>query len=331
MVSGENGAGKTSLLEALAYGCRLSSFRGSPRESLVNSDAKEAIVRLECIEQERRSLIEVEIAPKRRDRALLNRRRVRGAQELMETLRVSVFTPDDLVVVKSGPQERRDYLDDALVAAQPSKGVVRQTVERILRQRSTLLRQSGGIASPELLATLDVWDEKLATAGGKLIEAREAFLGELEPLASQAFCNLTRRHDELHLVYERSFSGDLYEALLRSRREDLRRGMTTIGPQRDEILITAGGLDARTRLSQGRQRCATLALRLAAHGAVTAAAGSRPVLLLDDAFSELDEATTWALLAELPPGQAVLTTAGPVPSGARPAKVVRLATGAFIS
>ena len=136
--------------------------------------------------------------------------------------------------------------------------------------------------------------------------------------------------EELSLVYERSFSGELGEALVRARRDDLRRATTTVGPQRDEVMIAAGGLDARTRLSQGRQRCATLALRLAAHGAVTRAAGSAPVLLLDDAFSELDEATTRSLLAELPPGQAVLTTAGPIPTGARPAAVVRLAAGAVV-
>jgi DNA replication and repair protein RecF len=274
--------------------------------------------------------VEIEVVPGRRDRTLRNRQRVVGVHQLIETMRVSVFTPDDLALVKGGPQQRRDYLDDALVAARPRQLHVRQTVERILRQRAMLLRQSGGLASPEVLATLDVWDEELASAGSALIDARETFLAELEPLASQAFQGLTRRQDELRLVYERSFSGDLRTALNRSRRDDLRRGTTTIGPQRDEILIVAGGLDARTRLSQGLQRCATLALRLAAHGAVTVAAGCRPVLLLDDAFSELDEATTRALLTELPAGQAVLTTAGPVPAGAHPAEVVRLAAGALV-
>ncbi len=251
-------------------------------------------------------------------------------QDLLETLRVSVFTPDDLVLVKGGPQERRNYLDDALVAARPSELVVRQTVERILRQRSALLRQCGGVASADVLATLDVWDEKLGEAGGRLVRAREAFLAKLEPLAREAFHRLTRRDDDLSLVYQRSFSGDLAEALHRSRREDLHRGMTTVGPQRDEILITADALDARTRLSQGRQRCATLALRLAAHRAVTAIAGSCPVLLLDDAFSELDEATVGALLGELPRGQAILTTAGAVPAGACPATVVHLVAGALV-
>ncbi|MGD0344716.1 MAG: DNA replication and repair protein RecF [Acidimicrobiales bacterium] len=330
VVTGDNGAGKTSLLEAVGYASTLSSFRGSPKESLVQRGAETSVIRLESVENDRCSLVEIEIVPERRDRVQRNRQRVVRAQELLETLRVSVFTPDDLALVKGGPQERRDFLDDALVAARPAQLTVRQTVERILRQRSALLRQAGGVASPDVLATLDVWDEKLAQAGGALVGARETFLAELQPLAIEAFRRLTGCDEELSLIYERSFSGELGEALARARRDDLRRAATTVGPQRDEIVIVAGGLDARTRLSQGRQRCATLALRLAAHGAVTRAAGGAPVLLLDDAFSELDEATARSLLAELPPGQAVLTTAGPIPTGARAAAVVHLAAGAVV-
>jgi DNA replication and repair protein RecF len=331
VITGENGAGKTSVLEAIGYASSLSSFRGSPRESLVRAGAQRSIIRLEAAEGERRALVEIEISPEHRDRVQRNRHRVLRSQELLETLRVSVFTPDDLALVKGGPQERRDFLDAALVAARPDRLPLREAVDRILRQRSTLLRQSGGVPSPDVLATLDVWDEKLGQSGGELIRAREAFLAELEPLAATAFRRLARLDDELKLVYQRSFGGELADALGRSRKEDLRRGTTTIGPQRDEILITAGGLDARTRLSQGRQRCVTLSLRLATHAAVTAAAGSRPVLLLDDAFSELDEETTRSLLAVLPAGQAVLTTTGAIPAGADPAAVVRLAAGGIVA
>ena len=330
MITGENGSGKTSVLEAIGYASTLSSFRGSPRESLVRTGAEGSIIRLEAQEDERRTVVEIEISPRRRDRVQRNRHRVLRSQELLETLRVSVFTPDDLALVKGGPQERRDFLDAALVAAHPDRLPLRETVERVLRQRSTLLRQSGGTPSADALATLDVWDEKLAQSGGELIRAREAFLAELEPLAAAAFRSLARRDDDLRLVYQRSFSGELADALGRFRREDIRRGTTTVGPQRDEVLITTGGLDARTRLSQGRQRCVTLSLRLATHAAVTATAGSRPVLLLDDAFSELDEETTRSLLTVLPAGQAVLTTTGAIPEGAHPAAVVRLAAGGLV-
>jgi DNA replication and repair protein RecF len=131
----------------------------------------------------------------------------------------------------------------------------------------------------------------------------------------------------LQLRYTRSFEGSLADAIAKARDDDLRRQVTTVGPQRDDLEISAGGLDARTRLSQGRQRCVALALRLATHRHVTDVTGVTPVLLLDDAFSELDEPTARALVTELPIGQALLTTAGTLPPGASPELVVELANG----
>lgn len=330
VVTGENGAGKTSILEAIAYASTLTSFRGSPRDSLVRNTRDRAFVRLEVETDGRSSLIEIEIVPDERDRAQLNRRRVRRASELLETLRVTVFTPDDLALVKAGPQNRRLFLDDALVASEPRRLATRQAVERVLRQRATLLRQSGGHASPDVLSTLDVWDAQLAAAGSELVAGREALVRELEPLASDAYGHLTGSDDALRLDYERSFEADLAEALVSARKEDLRRGVSTVGPHRDDLGVFAGGLDARTRLSQGRQRCVTLALRLATHRVVAARSGTPPVLLLDDAFSELDEHTARALFAELPDDQALLTAAGPLPPDAEPAMLVRIAEGAIL-
>jgi DNA replication and repair protein RecF len=257
----------------------------------------------------------------------LNRQRVARPHELLETLRTTVFTPDDLALVKAGPQERRDFLDDVAAGAHPQLTVVRQNVERILRQRNLLLRQAGGRLNSDVASTLDVWDYQLVVAGTKLTEAREAIVLELEPLTSNAYARLTSSRVGLGLRYRRSFGPDLGAALERSREEDLKRGLTTVGPHRDELEIESDGLDARTRLSQGRQRCVTLALRLAAHEVVGAHAGSAPVLLLDDAFSELDDATARALVNELPPGQAILTTAGPIPPGATPGAIARMADG----
>jgi DNA replication and repair protein RecF len=134
-----------------------------------------------------------------------------------------------------------------------------------------------------------------------------------------AFSRLTKLDDALELTYEPSYHGDFETALASARVEDLKRQTTGVGPHRDEVLIALGDLDARSRLSQGRQRAVTLALRLASHEVVTDHVESRPLLLLDDAFSELDEATANALVQELPQGQAVLTTAGPLPVGLEPA------------
>ncbi len=331
MVSGENGAGKTSMLEAIAYGSALRSFRNSPRESLVRTGASSATVRMEVTDGSHRSLVEIGIAPPARDQVLRNKQRVLRAQELLETVRTTIFTPDDMALVKAGPQERRDFLDDLAVSARPRLLPVRQAVERVLRQRNVLLRQAGGRETRDVAATLDVWDDQLARAGSELTEARETLVVELLPLASSAFVRLTNLEQGLGLEYRRSYDGDLAGALAARRGEDLRRQMTTAGPHRDELLVASGGLDARTRLSQGRQRCVTLALRLGAHAVVGMRAGVPPVLLLDDAFSELDDTTARALVAELPLGQAILTTAGPLPPGARPDAVVELRGGRIVA
>ncbi len=318
------------MLEAIAYASTLGSFRGTPRDALIRDGLSRSVIRLDAVTDERPERIEVEISRDRRDRVLRNHQRPRRNAELLEVLRVTVFTPDDLALVKGGPQHRRDYLDDALVAAYPFRLELRQNVEKILRQRGSLLRQSGGYLSREIVSSLDVWDAQLSIVGEELICAREALLTQIAPLANAAFRDLTRTEDSLELEYLRSFEGTLADALKLSRQDDARRAMTTIGPHRDDFAIRVGPLDARTRVSQGRQRCATLALRLAAHGAVREAAGTSPVLLLDDAFSELDEATARALFEELPKGQAILTTAGPLPPGAKPVLIIRVADGELV-
>lgn len=291
---------------------------------------RQAVVRAETGSDGRDELVEIELVRDGRDRVLRNHHRPRRNAELLETLRVTVFTPDDLALVKGGPQYRRDYLDNALVAAYPRRLELRQNVERIVRQRGSLLRQAGGHSSREVETTLDVWDEQLAVAGEELIRARQDLLEEIAPLADIAFRDLTGADEQLRLSYRPSFQGKLAEALKAARGEDLRRQATTVGPHRDDIDAMVGTLDVRTRVSQGRQRCATLALRLAAHGAVTAASGTSPVLLLDDAFSELDEPTAEALFRELPAAQALLTTAGALPPGANPAAVVLVDDGRIV-
>ncbi len=327
VIVGENGSGKTSLIEAIGYLSMLHSFRSSPREALVRRGSEKALIRAELAEGTRLVTVEIELEPGRRDRILLNRQRVSRSEELLDVLQVTVFTPDDLILVKGSPEYRRDYLDDVLGASSSRLGALRRNVERVLRQRNTLLRQVSGHASSEVIATLDVWDSELAATGEALVTAREALVTELAPHVAAVFQRLTRLPDPLEVSYRRSYDGALADALLAAREEDLRRAVTTIGPQRDDLFLTSADLDARSRLSQGQQRAATLALRLAAHEVVTERRGTRPVLLLDDAFSELDDAACAGLLAELPSGQAILTSAGPLPPGSHPASIRTLAFG----
>jgi len=326
-ILGENGAGKTSLLEAIVYCSTLQSFRGAPREAVVRQGCEEAKLRCDVLAGPRKVEIEVDILPGRRDRAWHNAQRVPGTRGLLEVLRTTLFTPDDLGLVKGAPSGRRDFLDDVLAKSHPRLGADRAALERVLRHRNALLRQLAGRLDSEAAATLDIWDDRLSQIGERLASSRAELAEALSPHAAEAFAVLAGGAGRFYMRYVRSWDGLLSDAVAVSRREDLRRATTTAGPQRDELELEAGGLDARTRLSQGRQRCVALSLRLASHRFMTAISGAAPVLLLDDAFSELDEATARALVGELPRGQALVTTAGELPPGASPKLVVKLADG----
>jgi DNA replication and repair protein RecF len=323
---GDNGEGKTNLLEAVGYLATLSSFRGAPNEALVRGGAPMAVVRAEGERDGRSLLIEAEITPTGRGRVQVNRQRLARSRDLLGALRVSVFAPDDLELVKGGPAERRRYLDDALVATSPKLDALRSDVERVLRQRNALLRQSGGRLTDEVELTLSVWDAKLVTAGEALAEARAGLLADLAPVLGTAYDQVAGRPAKVEATYVAPWRElGLAAALGAARRDELRRGVSLVGPHRDDLALSIGGLPARTHASQGEQRSLALALRLAAHHVVSASTGSAPVLLLDDVFSELDPERSDALLAHLPPGQTLLTSAAGLPPGARPDVVLRVA------
>jgi DNA replication and repair protein RecF len=331
-VVGGNGEGKTNLLEAVAWLATLGSFRGAPTEALIRQGSATAVVRAEAVREDRRLLLEAELRLSGRDRVQINRQPLKRARDLLGAVRVSVFSPDDLTLVKGGPGERRRYLDDTLVAVHPRNDGLRSDLDRVLRQRNTLLKQSGGRLTPEVEATLDVWDAKLAETGEALASARDALVTRLEPVAAKAYDQVADTAAQVGLVYEAPWRAEgLAAALAGARRDDLRRGVSTVGPHRDEVVLAVNGLPARTHASQGEQRSLALALRLAAHEVVADAAGSAPVLLLDDVFSELDPDRSEALLAHLPPGQALLTTAGPLPAAAAPDLVVRVRAGRIVA
>lgn len=327
VVRGGNAEGKTNLIEAVAYLATLRSFRSAPTEALVRQGCSTAVIRAEATAGEREMLIEAELSPGRRDRVLVNRQRLQRTRDLLGALRVSVFSPDDLTLVQGGPAERRRYLDEGLVALHPRYHGLQSEVERVLRQRGALLKQCGGRLQPEMAVTLDVWDAKLATAGEELATARHRLVTDLEPGVTKAYDQVAASAAAPSLAYRRSWEGPLAQALAASRDDDVRRALTTLGPHRDDVVFGIDGLPARTHASRGEQRCLALALRLALHAAVTEAVGMAPVLLLDDVFSELDADRSEALLAHLPAGQAVLTTAGSLPAGAAPALSVRVVDG----
>jgi DNA replication and repair protein RecF len=332
-VIGLNGQGKTNLAEAMAYLATLDSFRGAPVDALIRVGADSAILRATVMHDDgRQVLVELELSRTGRNRVMVNRQKLARPRDLLGVMRVTVFSPDDLAVVKDGPGERRRFLDDVLVALALKYDAMRLELDRIVKQRNMLLKQLGGRLSDEGELTLDVWDSKMAEVGDLLGHARAVLVARLTPLVGEAYTRLADQPTSIELRYEPAWRQlGLASALAEARSDDVRRGVSTVGPHRDAVEFFIDGLPARTHGSQGEQRTLALALRLAAHRLVTDKAGSAPVLVLDDVLSELDPGRCEALLRHLPRGQVVITTAGVLPEAARPDAIVRVEAGMVMS
>jgi DNA replication and repair protein RecF len=332
-VIGLNGQGKTNLAEALAYLATLSSFRGAPADALIRVGAEAAVVRATVLHDDGREvLVELELTRNGRNRVLVNRQKLGRSRDLLGVIRVTVFSPDDLAVIKDGPGERRRFLDDVLVALALKYDAARLELDRIIKQRNMLLKQLGGRLSDDAELTLDVWDAKLAEVGDQFGHARAVLVARLSPMVSAAYEQLADRPTSIELRYEPPWrQRGLTVALAAARSDDVRRGVSTVGPHRDDVELFINGLPARTHASQGEQRTLALALRLGAHRLVTDKVDNVPVLVLDDVLSELDPGRCQALLEHLPKGQVVLTTAGALPAAAHPDSILRIEAGMVVS
>jgi DNA replication and repair protein RecF len=327
------------LLEAVAWAATGASFRGVPDAALVRSGCDAAILRAEVVDGTRVQLLEAEIRATGRNRVRMNRQALQRAQDRADVMRVTVFAPDDLQLVKGGPAARRDYLDDLLVSVTPRYAAVRSDYERVLRQRNALLRN--GIRNADDDSTLDVFNTQLARAGAELAQGRLRMLERLTPLVAAAYGELAG-DAAVSAAYEAAWLADspfwhgadpggaeasLLAALGQRRRAELERRVTLAGPHRDDWRLQIGGLDSRLHASQGEQRTLALALRVGGHRLCTDVIGTPPVLLLDDVFSELDEYRAAALLAHLDAAQTLVTTAGPVPPGMHAELLLRVDDG----
>ena len=335
---GANGQGKTNLAEALTFLATLDSFRGVPVDTLIRNGEDTAILRAQVRHADGREvLFEAELTRTGRNRVQVNKQRLVRTRDLLGVMRTTVFSPDDLVLVKGGPGERRRFLDDALVALASRNDTLRREVDRIVRQRNAFLKQIGWKPNPSALSadealTLDVWDEKLADAGGQWGDARATLVAQLQPMVTKAYEDLATKPTPVDLVYEPEWRRiGLAHALSAARADDLRRGLTTTGPHRDDLEMFLNGLPARTQASQGEQRTLALALRLATHRLVTDRVGSPPVLVLDDVLSELDPDRATALLAHMPAGQVIITSASGLPAAAHPDRILHIAAGTVLN
>lgn len=330
---GRNGQGKTNLVEAIDYVARLSSHRVASDAPLVRYGADQAVIRAAVVRDDRTALLEIEINPGRSNRARINKSPLPKARELLGMVRTVLFSPEDLTLVKGDPSERRRFLDDLLVQRAPRYAGVRSDYDRVLKQRNSLLKTAGlarrggpGSSRGEsALATLGVWDSHLARAGAELLAARIALVEEIAPLVGTAYEAVARgaRRDDATMTYRPSFelpeidprSPDrsvLAAALLaeveRRRDDEIDRGISLVGPHRDELALMLGPLPVKGYASHGESWSFALALRLASYDLLRAG-GDDPILILDDVFAELDTERR-ERLAELVAGaEQVLVTA----------------------
>ncbi|URM90666.1 DNA replication/repair protein RecF [Streptomyces sp. MRC013] len=322
---GANGQGKTNLVEAVGYLATLGSHRVSSDAPLVRIGAERAVIRAAVRQGERQQLVELELNPGKANRARVNRSSQVRPRDVLGIIRTVLFAPEDLALVKGDPGERRRFLDELITARSPRMAGVRSDYDRILRQRNTLLktaamaRRHGGRSMD--LSTLEVWDQHLARAGAELLAQRLDLVAVLQPLAAEAYEQLAPGGGPVALEYHGSAVGDasgpagreeLYERLLAAlagvRRQEIERGVTLVGPHRDDLGLVLGRMPAKGYASHGESWSYALALRLASYDLLRAE-GNEPVLVLDDVFAELD-ARRRARLAELvAPGEQVLVTA----------------------
>ncbi len=303
-VTGENAQGKTNLLEAMWLFTGGRSFRGARDQELVRAGAQEACLSLTFFSGGREQRAELTLRGGARQ-AVLNGVPKRGMAELIGRFCAVVFSPEHLSLVKGGPAERRAFLDSALCQAKPSYAIAYARYRRTLNQRNALLKDIA--RHPELEDTLPIWDDRLCRSGAVLIRERRAYLERFAPRASAHYAGIAHGREELRLTYEPSCGGDMAESLRRALREDIRFGHTSVGPHRDDIGIEIGGMAARLYASQGQQRSAVLAMKLAEAAVLAEACGEEPVVFLDDVLSELDGSRQLYLLSSLSGRQSFLT------------------------
>jgi len=339
--SGPNGEGKTNLVEAIGYLATLGSHRVATDGPLVRHGAQRAVLRAAVTGVQGSSLVEIELNPGRANRVRLNRAPMSRPRDILGALRTVLFAPEDLALVKGDPGERRRFLDELLVATAPRYAGVRADYERVLRQRTALLKSAGakghlrGPARAAMTATLDTWDGQLARTGASLLAGRIRLVAALRPHVAAAYEAVSGGPavQSSAMSYRSSIADEpgpdspepgqpepgladeaagleaiMLKALARVRSSELDRGVCLVGPHRDELALSIGGLPARGYASHGESWSLALALRLASF-ALLREGREDPVLLLDDVFAELDAGRRDRLAGLVADGEQVLITA----------------------
>src|SRR6478609_2397210 len=343
---GPNGQGKTNLVEAIGYVATLGSHRVPSDAALVRAGASRAVVRARIVRGDRASTVEIEIAAGKANRARINRAPAGKPRDVLGIARTVLFAPEDLALVKGDPDGRRRFLDQLAVLLVPRFAGVLSDYDRVLRQRSALLKSAGGAmrasrSSTPDLRTLDVWDAKLAATGAEIVALRLQLVAALQPYAAAAYEQVSSGQGEAHIAYRSSVAAaledardgvgqetglqtvealetQLLEAMASLRSKEIERGVCLVGPHRDDLVLTLGGLPAKGYASHGESWSFALALRLASYELLTRGdegvggdwgPDGEPVLILDDVFAELDARRRDRLAELVAPARQVLITA----------------------
>lgn len=343
---GLNGQGKTNLVEAIGYLASLSSHRVASDAPLVRFGAAQAIIRGAVVRDGRESMVELEITPGRANRARLNKSPLTRPRDVLGQVRTVLFAPEDLALVKGDPSERRRFLDDLLVARQPRWAGARGDYDRILKQRNALLKSAAPVLRGRgkqrrpvegvdtvsereaALHTLDVWNAQLAQVAAPLLYARLRLLRDLAPLLGKAYDEVSAGQSDARVSYKASLReefaariaggevpeleelhAELLESLAQVRSQEIERGVTLVGPHRDDVVLTLGELPAKGYASHGESWSFALGLKLAAYHLLRHDLGDDPILILDDVFAELDAGRRERLAAMVADCEQVLITA----------------------
>lgn len=338
---GSNGIGKTNLMEAIGYLATLSSHRVSSDAPLLRFGTERAMIRAKLVRGEQSTVLELEINSTRANRARINRSNPVRARDILGICQTVLFAPEDLALVKGDPSSRRRFLDELLVSLIPRHAATRSDYDRVLKQRNALLKSArAGKFSTGHEATLDVWDQHMARAGAELLHARLELVERLRPHLRNSYAQLTDGSKEAGAIYRSTLQGaveddgavpdaggpieDLrllsvdelteryIQAFASSRRKELDRGISLVGPHRDELELVLGEAPAKGYASHGETWSMCLSLRLASYYVMLDDArtgGSAPILILDDVFAELDVQRRRKLAAIVSGAEQVLVTA----------------------
>lgn len=327
LLFGENGRGKTNLVEAIYFLGTQNSHRVAQNSNLIKSSAHSSTLSAKAEAGSRQLLLAAELNRESANRYFVNGSQQKRSQDFVGLIRPVMFSPEDLDLVRRDPADRRSFLDQAIALLKPRMQGVKSDYDRVLKQRNALLKSAKSVAKPDL-TTLEIWDEQLVALGAQIVMARLDLVSSLVPILSDFYKKLSQSEDETRITIRSSIAGGdedsfgllenveqsalqemFHGKLLEHRSSELERGITLVGPHRDEMLIEKAGLPARTQSSQGEAWSLALGLKLALAQLLRQdSLTGDPILILDDVFSVLDSGRRSRLVEFVADYEQVLVT-----------------------